>query len=393
MMNRLILAVIGCVGLASAASAQQAQQPASVAAPDYAQDSAWLCLPGRADPCGTPLPTTALNANGYGSVGRSSVAANPAVDCFYVYPTVSRDAGMNSDLAAGPAEEIGATTVQFARFAEVCRTFAPLYRSVTLTALPRALRGEDTAAWFETAYDDVRSAWRQFLASRNRNRPFVLVGHSQGSIHLQRLIREEIEGKPIARRLVSAIIPGWNVEVPHGRAVGGTFRSTPVCTRPAQTGCVVAYSTFRAEAPPPAGALYGRAASPGRTVACVNPARLTGGAAPLDPYFFTVARGQPQPGVAPIAWSREGPPPTLFVRTEGLVTGECVNQGPVGYLAVRVNADPNDARTDRIPGDSYIGGQLNPGWGLHTIDVTIAQGDLIRLVDQQSRAFLRRRRR
>jgi hypothetical protein len=83
--------------------AASAQQPAPTAAPapDYAQPASWLCMPGRADPCGTPLPTTALNGNGYGSVGRSTPDAKAAVDCFYIYPTVSRDPGLSSDLVAG----------------------------------------------------------------------------------------------------------------------------------------------------------------------------------------------------------------------------------------------------------------------------------------------------
>ena len=50
------------------------------AAPDYSNDSTWLCLPGRADTCSTPLPTTALSANGYGSNRPSTVAKDPPVD-------------------------------------------------------------------------------------------------------------------------------------------------------------------------------------------------------------------------------------------------------------------------------------------------------------------------
>jgi hypothetical protein len=71
---------------------------AAAAAPDYSNASAWICLPGRKDVCSTPLATTALNANGYGSTGQSTVAKDPPVDCFYVYPTVSQDQGLNSDL-------------------------------------------------------------------------------------------------------------------------------------------------------------------------------------------------------------------------------------------------------------------------------------------------------
>jgi hypothetical protein len=374
MMNLLLLA------------ASLASSPAAPDAPAYEQDSAWLCLPGRSDdPCAAPLPTAALNANGYGSVGRSSPAASAPVDCFYVYPTVSRDRALSSDMQAGPEERM-ATQVQLARFHELCRTHAPIYRQVTLAALAPGNPPEQIAAAFETAYGDVRSAWRQFIATRNQSRPFVLIGHSQGSIHLQRLIREEIEGKPAARQMVSALLIGWNTQVPERRDVGGTFQSTPLCRREGQTGCVVSYVSFRHDAPPPeAGARFGRASGPGMTVGCTNPAALAGGRARLDSYWYA-----PGESAAHIKWSSEGAPPVPFLRTEGLATGECVTKGPVGYLSVRVEADPGDRRTDDIPGDVAIGGQRVAGWGLHLADMPLAMGDLMRLVEAQIAAFLAR---
>src|SRR5207248_29131 len=100
---------------ASIAAAPAAAQPnAAAAAPDYSKDSTWLCLPGRKDVCSTPLPTTALNPNGYGSTRPSTVAKDPPIDCFYVYPTVSSDPGLNSDLNSGREEKL-ATESQFAR--------------------------------------------------------------------------------------------------------------------------------------------------------------------------------------------------------------------------------------------------------------------------------------
>ena len=373
------------VRLLAAAAALLPAVPAEPAAahdgPHYEQDPAWLCLPGRADACGAPLATTALNANGYGSTGQVIPDREAKADCFYVYPTISRDPGHNSDLVAG-LEENATAAVQFARFGTVCRTYAPLYRQVTLAGLARALRGEDLAAATATAYGDVLAAWRQFLATRNRERPFVLIGHSQGSIHLLKLLAEEIEGKPVAKRMLSAILLGWTVEVPEGKKVGGSLKSTPLCTRVGETGCVVTYMTFRASAPPPANAFLGRAARPGMTAGCTNPAALGGGKAKLDSYWFTMA--PPQPGAEPVAWSSQGAPPTPFLRTEGLVTGECRHDGQAGYLAVAENADPADTRTDRIPGDVYTAGKLNPAWGLHLVDINVAQGDLIRLVEAQA---------
>ena len=75
----------------------------------------------------------------------------------------------------------------------------------------------------------------------------------------------------------------------------------------------------------------------------------------------------------------------------GLVSGACVNRGRFGYLSVLVNADASDSRTDRIPGDVALFGRIAPGWGMHVADVPLAQGDLIRLVEEQARAFRRRR--
>src|SRR6185295_3979704 len=105
-MKRMILA------LALGAAPAMAQPPAAPAAPDYASESSWLCLPGRADVCALPLATADLNPDGFGPVGRSVPAADPPIDCFYVYPTVSRDPGMNSDLT--PLEERPTAVAQFA---------------------------------------------------------------------------------------------------------------------------------------------------------------------------------------------------------------------------------------------------------------------------------------
>ena len=312
-----------------AASPARAQPVAAVpAAPDYSNDKDWLCLPGRADVCSTPLATTALNPNGYGSSGQSPVAKDPPLDCFYVYPTVSRDEGMNSDLNVG--EEKGATAVQFARFAGVCRTFVPIYRQMTLGAIAAFSAGANIDAAVALAYGDVAASWRNYLATKNNGRPFVLVGHSQGSLMLQMLIAREIENNPlVARRMKLAIIPGFNVLVPEGKLVGGTFKKTPLCNHPGETGCIIAYSSFREKNVPPTGAIFGIADQPGMTVGCVNPARPgSTDWVPLDSYWYSRS-SLPVPG-GPVSWSSEGSPPSPYLRTEGLVSAKCINQGQRG---------------------------------------------------------------
>jgi hypothetical protein len=374
------LSVLAAVGVAAATPAPA--QPGTPAAPDYSKDSAWLCLPGRADSCSTPLPTTALNPGGYGSTGLSTIAKDAPIDCFYVYPTVSRDQGLSSDLY--PAEEKAAALTQFARFAGVCRTFAPLYRQMTLGAVAAYSAGADISAAAALAYRDIAAAWRNYVANRNGGRPFVLIGHSQGSLMLQQLIAREIETNPaVAARMKLAIIPGYNVLVPQGRLVGGTFKKTPLCSHPGETGCVMAWSSFRERNVPPAGAIFGFADKPGMTVGCVNPARP--GAKDwvrLDSYWF--ARSSlPVPG-GPIAWSTEGPSPSPYLRTEGLVSAKCINDGQRGYLSIRTNHKPGEKWTDRIGGEVGLLGMFLPGWGMHLSDMYEAQGDLIRQVGEIS---------
>ena len=381
-----LLTLLAGAGLALASPA--AAQPPAPAGPDYSKDSSWLCLPGRADVCSTPLATTALNPNGYGSTGQSSVAKDPAYDCFYVYPTVSRDEGLNSDMTAGP-EEKGATQSQFARFASVCRTFAPIYRQMTVGAVVAFSAGGDIGPAEALAYRDVAAAWHNYLRTRNQGRPFVLIGHSQGSLMLQQLIANDIEkDSAVAARMRLAIIPGFNVLVPQGKLVGGTFKKTPLCSREGETGCVIAWSSFREKNVPPAGALFGIADQPGMTVGCVNPARPgSRDWVPLDSYWYTRS-SYPVPG-GPIVWSTEGAPPTPYVRTEGLVSAKCVNDGQRGYLSIRTNADPKDKRTDRVGGEVAVLGMFLPGWGMHLSDMSEAQGDLTRQLSEMAVAETR----
>jgi hypothetical protein len=369
----------------STAAPLSSQTSAPAVAPDYGSDSTWLCLPGRKDLCSSPLPTTELNANGYGSKALSPVAKDPAIDCFYVYPTVSSDPGVNSDLNAGRQEKLAAEA-QFARFASVCRPFAPIYRQMTLGAIAAFSAGMNIDAAAMLAYSDVLAAWRNYLATRNQDRPFVLIGHSQGSLMLQMLIAREIEKDPaVASRMKLAILPGYDLLVPQGKLVGGTFKKTPLCSHPGETGCVMAWSSFREKNVPPSGAIFGYADRPGMTVGCVNPA-LPGSRdwVKLDSNWF--ARSTlPVPG-GPIEWSSEGPPPTPYLHTEGLVSAKCINDGPRGYLWVHTNHNSGDKRTDRIGGEVAVFGMFLPGWGMHLADMAIAQGDLIREVGAIGRA-------
>ena len=207
-------------------------------APDYSKDETWLCRPGRKDSCTVDLSTTVVAADG--KLSRETFKADPQapIDCFYVYPTVSRDTTPNSDMNAGP-EEHGVVRAQFARFGSQCKLFAPLYRQITLTALRAAMSGQPMTADRAMGYGDVAAAWRYYLEHDNKGRGVVLIGHSQGSGVLTQLIRNEIDGKPIQSQILSALLLGTNVAVPKDKDVGGAFQNMPLCKSASQIGCVI----------------------------------------------------------------------------------------------------------------------------------------------------------
>lgn len=348
----------------------------------------WLCKPGqRPNPCKGSLRTTRFAVDGSATVERPRNARRPRYDCFYVYPTVSEQQTENADRSIDP-QQTAIAEYQAARFSETCRVYAPVYRQFTLKAV---FGGELSPEVVETAYGDVLAAWRTYLRRYNHGRGVVLIGHSQGTGMLSRLLRSEIERRRAQRRkLVSALLLGGNVVVPRGERVGGTFRRTPLCETAAQIGCVVAFSTFSQT--PPDDAAFGRTdgalvslpkgADPrDYRVACTNPARLGGG----NPRLETIARSEPFPGTlgAGIMIMYGGPAPTAdtpWLVPRDHYRGSCVRANGADVLMI-----------SPVAGAQVLNPSPTPAWGLHLLDVNVALGDLIALVRKQGKRYLRRR--
>ncbi|HEY2050677.1 MAG TPA: DUF3089 domain-containing protein [Caulobacteraceae bacterium] len=370
--------------------------PAPEAAPlppnDYGDPATWLCRPDiHPNACDVELDATVVEADGSTHVQPFHAQPDAKIDCFYVYPTVSLDPGVLATMKAEPAE-LNVIKQQFARLGASCRLFAPLYRQFTLTALAAAMSGHPlpgSAQRPTTPYDDVRAAWRWYLAHENHGRGVVLVGHSQGSGMLTELIKREIDGKPDQARLISAILMGTSLVVPPNADVGGDFKSIPLCRADTQTGCVIAYASFRETNPPPENSRFGRprTPAPGMIAACVNPASLGGGSGRLVSYFSTrpssIAPGaQPSP-----VWDKGKTIDTPFVTLPGLLTAQCAHTPGFNYLAIHINADPGSPRTSEIAGDVVVNGQILRDWGLHLIDANLAMGNLVEIVQREGEAW------
>ena len=349
--------------------------PGSAAA---APKTVWLCKPGKADnPCDVSLSTTrfspSLNRLG---VDKIKAPRRPKFDCFYVYPTVSDDKGPIADFSIDP-ELRSIALYQAARYTSDCRVFAPVYRQTTLEGILGI--SPPTPAQRELGYADVRAAWRRYLAKHNKGRGVVIIGHSQGTFVLRDLLAKEIDPKPrVRRRLISALLLGGNVLVKKGRDAGGDFKRIPACRKRAQTGCVVAFSTFNE--PPPADALFGRASEAGQEVLCTNPAALGGGWAkvttvqPSEPFASGTTIGAavgvlgvPEPRVT-----------TAWRAFPGSYRARCSSAAGADVLTIR-----------SLGGAPVFSPSPTPGWGLHLVDANIALGDQVELVRAQAAAWRR----
>jgi len=394
--RRLLIGAALFAGLSAAAPAA-AQPPATLQPPaetappkpnDYSDPKTWLCRPGGKDACAIDHTTTIVAADG--KLTRETWTADPKapIDCFYVYPTVSTDPTPNSDMTADPAET-NVIRQQFARFASKCQPYAPMYRQVTLVGLRRMLApGAAVTLDQGLQYDDVKDAFNYYLQHDNKGRGFVLVAHSQGSFILNRLIREEIDGKPIQSRMLSAILLGTTIAVPKGKDVGGSFQHVPLCRSASQIGCVITFASFRSTLPPPANTLFGKVPDANMTAACTNPAALAGGSGDLHAYLDRTGRTitstvPTKPWVTP-----EQPIDTPFVSVPGLLTAKCSsNDNASGYLEITVNGNPSDPRADDITGDIGVGTNVLANWGLHLIDVNLAMGNLLDIVSAETKAY------
>jgi len=338
----------------------------------------WLCRPGLADnPCAYDLTTTVVGANTR-AVVRSSAATHPAVDCFYAYPTVSYQSRTNATLVVDP-EEVAQAEAQASRFSQVCRVYAPIYRQVTSTALGRGNVPPSAAV---IAYQSLLAAWNDYLRRYNHGRGVVLIGHSQGASLLVSILQRQVDGQPLQRRLVSAILLGANVKVPAGSEVGGDFAHIPACTAATQTGCVIAYSSFDQQ--PPFNSAFGRvdtgfgsqsgSAASTLRVLCTNPASLGGGSGSLSPFFAT------QTNVPTSATPPRTSAATAWVSYPGLYTAQCTSAQGATWLQV----DAMRATGDRRP---VVRPPYGPTYGLHPYDVNLALGNLVRIVATQAQSF------
>jgi len=204
------------------------------APPSYAEARMWLARPDK--PANPALWTPA----GY------KPTANPPAAVFFIHPTsyLTRT-HWNAPLDDAEANARAAIFLkgQASAFNAVGAVWAPRYRQAAFGAFLTNAANAQKALDF--AYRDVAAAFDEFVRDSG-DRPIILAGHSQGALHLSRLLREKIAGTPLARRIVAAYVIGW----PVSRSTDLPRMGLPECARADQAGCILSWQTFAEPAEP-----------------------------------------------------------------------------------------------------------------------------------------------
>jgi hypothetical protein len=205
------------------------EQPPLASGPDYTDDANWIAKPGLADDPSRWAPAEAVPA---------SPDRNAAV--FYIHPTTYLEKDRwNASLDDQESRNRAALFVQSqaSALAASGEVWAPRYRQAAFGAF--LLKSRDATQALDLAYGDVARAFDRFV-EESGDRPVILAGHSQGALHLTRLLREKVAGKPVSGRVVAAYVVGWPVSVASDIPVMGF----PPCAAADQSGCLLSWQSF-----------------------------------------------------------------------------------------------------------------------------------------------------
>jgi len=188
-------------------------------------------------------------------------SANPAV--FYVYPTFydkGKSWGVDPRDPKHQAEVINkALPNQAGVFSQSADIYVPYYRQMRIDGYYVRTNEQKYAAQcaFDTAFADVKRAYREFLQTIPADKPIVISSHSQGTNHAERLLKEVILPDSAQRkRLMVAYLIGMPVQK---NALSPYCKP---CEEATDIGCFLSWRTFGKE-------YYPKTAND--SIACINP--------------------------------------------------------------------------------------------------------------------------
>jgi len=202
-------------------------------APDYTQRSNWLAHPDLAD-----------NSDWAPEGLKAAPPKDARAYVFFIHPT----AYLRNDHWFGSIDKSTATDENkqwmMANLASAyngcCHVYAPYFREATIHAfLQEDL--DDAAKALDFAYQDVARAFEHFIRAIPAGSPYIVASHSQGTVHGQRLLQQQVDGTPLAKRLVAAFLIGCTV---HADLFDHDYQDIQACENADDLGCVNAYDTW-----------------------------------------------------------------------------------------------------------------------------------------------------
>jgi hypothetical protein len=248
----------------------------------YGQAALWIARPDIANNPSLWLPA---------GVARPDAA--PGASIFFVHPTTFTErSAWNAPLNDNESQNLAALFVrsQASAFNGAGQIWAPKYRQATFGAF--LANSDNSRRALDLAYRDVLAAWEQFLREAPADRPIVLAAHSQGSLHLMRLLEERIRNAPEASRVVAVYLVGWPISL----SADLPAIPFPACRTAEQARCVLSWMSY-AEPADSSQILEvwdetngARGARRGTDMLCTNPLTGTpgGGAAGADRNLGTL---------------------------------------------------------------------------------------------------------
>lgn len=205
------------------------QQETHAPKPDYANGAHWSALPYRTD---------AADAIPRSETWKSDSLKD--VDVFYVHPTTYQKGDLwNAAITDSKQNRLVdkyPVRLQASVFNGSCRVYAPRYRQAVVDVFYHP--SPDGVLALDLAYQDVREAFRYFLAHYNQGRPFIIASHSQGTHHARRLLAEFVDTTALRSQFVAAYIVGLTVNQ-------GMYRQLRMCESADETGCYLSWMSYK----------------------------------------------------------------------------------------------------------------------------------------------------
>jgi hypothetical protein len=212
---------------------------AAVAAPDYALSSNWAALPTMQDPADLVPEGIVVQPQG-----------EYPIDVFFIHPTGFLTSGSWTspmNVESGTEENTSWMMAnQASAFNGCCNIYAPRYREANIFSYFGSPEVRDEVLGF--AYQDVKRAFEYYLQNDNQGRPFIIAGHSQGSHHAQRLLKDVIDSSDLHQRMVAAYMIG-SIIIPVPPSWFDSLSHISRCETADDLHCVVAWDTMPEGAP------------------------------------------------------------------------------------------------------------------------------------------------